>query len=139
VSRHLEERVAQITVRRKALGRLQQPAIELTFERAKVGGQFAVIALWIVDEEARMHFEELRQEPTRGRRQMARAVLDLGEVRLAEARARLAVNRARHFGLRQRPAEAAEGAFDGPKVAKFLAQSHMSYSNIIISFSNLCQ
>src|SRR5262249_23166190 len=85
-----------------------------------------------------MNLEELRQHGTRALGDVrTRAVLNLRNIRLADALAQLLANRVDQFELGHGAVQAAKRAFDLAQVANFLGERHISYRNIYIAICNI--
>ena len=70
VTRDLDQDFAHLRVAGETLRALQQPDIKLTFGGAQVADEFRVVALGVVDQKARVHLEETRQQSARRLRHM---------------------------------------------------------------------
>jgi hypothetical protein len=82
----------------------------------------------------------MSKQHTRGIGQVrARSVLDLREIGLADALAQLFPDGVHDFLLSHLAAQAAQGAFNLPQVAHFLAQLHIANRNINIAICDFQQ
>jgi len=96
-----------------------------------------VITLGIVHQESRVYLEKLRQQGAgRLRHVAARTVLDLRDIRLADALALILADRLDQLQLRHGAAYFAERAFHFPQVANFLGQGHITDRYIYIANCN---
>ena len=73
VARDGEQRVVEFAIAAETLRAGHEPEIEFVFERAEIGDELVLVALGIVDQVARVHFEEFREQHARGVREVRAA------------------------------------------------------------------
>src|SRR5580658_6444955 len=87
-----------------------------------------------------MNLEEPGQQRTRRLRHVrARSVLDLRQVRLADALVQFLTNRLHHLLLSHGTVQTAQRAFHFAQVTDFLSQLHISDRYMYIAICNACQ
>src|SRR5277367_3273471 len=122
-----EKRLAQVRVAAETLGAGDEPEVELVFGGGKVGEEFGVVAIRVVDEIAGMDLEKPGKEKTSGVGEMRTgAALDLREIGLADGGFAVAVglDGADELLLGHGAIEAAEAAFDFTEIPNFVAELH---------------
>ena len=104
-----EKRLLQSWISRELLGSGEKPGIDFRVNGPQLRLEPRGVAFRIVHQKSWIHAEESRQQFARCVRQMGPgAILDLREVRLAQAAADFALHRAGQFLLRHRTAQATE-------------------------------
>jgi hypothetical protein len=125
VSRHGQERFLKSRLALEAFRALDEPEVEAILESPNIGCQFRVETFGIVDEIARMHFEEAREHHPRRVRQMGTASsLDLRQISLTDRLAKLGSDCANDLSLGHLTTQAAQGSLDQPQVFELFPEIH---------------
>ena len=136
------ERTLKNRIRGELLGAGKKPRIDFSVDSPQLRLKPRRIPFRIIHQEARIDTEESCQQLARRVRQMGPgAILDLREIRLAEAAPNLILHRGGQFLLRHRTAQAAQRAFYSAKGAEFVAKFHreplLQSANIILRIAIL--
>ena len=126
--RDQQQRVTYLGVAGEFLGAVYEPKVEAILHRTEIAGQLGMVALGIVDEVSRMHFEEAGQQHARRVGEVrARAAFYLREIGLAKPAAHFFFESAGEILLGHLAAESAQRAFDEAEVAEFFAEFHNDF------------
>ena len=79
-----QQRLPEVGIPWEPLGPVYQPQVQLVIQHPRLAHQLRVVALRVINQVARMHLEELRQQLARGVGQVwPRAAFNLRQVGLA--------------------------------------------------------
>src|SRR5438128_2051690 len=132
-----QKRTLKRWISRKLFGASKKPGVNLRVNGTQFRLQARRVTFRIIHQKAWIDAEESRQQLTCRMGQMGPgAILDLREIRLAQAAANFVLHRRCEFLLGHRTAHSTEGTFYSAEGAEFVAEFHgrTSYCNLQILY-----